>query len=161
MFSSSGQKSPNRSRGSDVGVVPWTCFNSSIEGCPAEAYFCSSVSGIRPVYVRTSFEVHAGLRISRGILSAWMLGNLAPGKRGFQARLNDVPRPPLVPEIKNPGSRRRHLGIPFAASGINHEFQEVAVRISHINAGGGLLAAALAPDGTFDDLCSSAIQHCL
>ena len=53
MFSSSGQKSPNSSRGSDVG-----------EGCPAEAYFCSSVSAIRPVYIRTWFQSMQGLDLA-------------------------------------------------------------------------------------------------
>ena len=52
MFSSSGQKSPNSSRGSELGIVFCASFNSSIEGCPADAYFCSIVCAIGLVYIR-------------------------------------------------------------------------------------------------------------
>lgn len=54
MFSSLGQKSPNSSHGSEAGIVPSASFSSSIEGCPADAYFCSIVCAISPVYIRLS-----------------------------------------------------------------------------------------------------------
>ena len=56
MSSSSGQKSPNSSRGSEVGIVPCASFNSSVEGCPADAYFCSIVA-INPVHIRQSSQM--------------------------------------------------------------------------------------------------------
>lgn len=45
--------------------------------------------------------------------------------------------------------------------GVDHEFQQVAVRIPHVHAGGSFLAATLAFDWTFNDLSPSSIQHSL
>src|SRR5260370_10636266 len=45
------------------------------------------------------------------------------------------------------------------ASGIDHELQEVPVRISHVNAGARFLAAALTRYRSFDNLRLRSIQH--
>src|SRR5271163_859071 len=45
------------------------------------------------------------------------------------------------------------------ASGINHELQEVAIRISNVDAGGGLSTPSLPCDRTLEDLGSGPIEH--
>ena len=116
MFSSSGQKSPNSSRGSDVGIVPCASFNSSIDGCPAEAYFCSIVCAIKtslhPAEAHgTRFELW---RRNAGFTRTWT-GSLDPTVRFRETAGHAARAPPTKHE-----TRTRSLDSAESAGGSSH-----------------------------------------